>query len=779
MNILPKSFTKSLSYLLFFFVPILFPVAFPQAQAIWQKYPSNPIFSENTSNWDSYHVHNPHILKINNTYNMWYDANGGSGWRIGFALSPDGINNWSRSASPVVPPGTQDGLETEMGEPSVLLTPTNSYKIWYNAINSGPITFGTRYGESNDGFSWTKIGGLIFTGSANSWDSGGILRGKSILLINGTYHQWYAGENVTALNNSWRIGYATSTDGINWTKQNNGNPVITPSESWELNNASYPTVLLLNEIYHMWYGAGTGDLPTQIVYAYSTDGINWIKPANLNPALTLSPGLFDSQYIAPYTVLKEDTLKMWYSGFDGTHWRIGYATADAAILPTPSVTPTPTPTPTPTATPTPTPPPTPSPTATPTPTPIPSTKKVVVVPGVAGSWNDDALMNCKLNNYSGNWTSWVGADPIYNPLIQALTAAGYTPVPFYYDWRKPITSNVAGLKSLIDAQGEKVNLVGHSMGGLVSRAYVEQEKTNQKTNKLLTVGSPHQGSLQAYYAWSDGKIVGDIKWQVISALLINRCRQINKWSPTQAIHNAIPSIQNLLPTFSYIQKTKTGAMVDVTTMHAQNNWQPTSFAPPFFGATVGSIAGTGFDTLKWLVVKDPTKPEIAQAEWQDGKPVQDIYNTQGDETVLTSSAILAGTAQQTIHQTHGGVVASSEGTNAILSFLNGASSTVQATSMYVEPTSALFIASYPSIFWVEDPSGKTVQGNRSQMTYLNPKKGAYKLRIIPTSTSTLVVVVQVLPNGKTLYKEYTLGNILPKFKSVLFDPQNPAEDSLK
>lgn len=34
-----------------------------------------------------------------------------------------------------------------------------------------------------------------------------------------------------------------SADGINWTKQNDGNPVIIPTKSWELSNVSYPSVI--------------------------------------------------------------------------------------------------------------------------------------------------------------------------------------------------------------------------------------------------------------------------------------------------------------------------------------------------------------------------------------------------------------------------------------------------------------------------------------------------------------------------------------------------------
>ena len=69
--------------------------------------------------------------------------------------------------------------------------------------------------------------------------------------------------------------------------------------------------------------------------------------------------------------------------------------------PEPTLTPTPSPTPSPTPTSTPSPTQTPTPTSTPiTPTPQPS-KKVVFLHGMGGSWNADALLNCKSSGYSG------------------------------------------------------------------------------------------------------------------------------------------------------------------------------------------------------------------------------------------------------------------------------------------------------------------------------------------------------------------------------------------
>jgi len=347
------------------------------------KYPLNPILNIDLTKWDINNVDAPYVLKLNNIYKAWYSGTGLDGWNIGYATSSSGLSDWTRSSQIILQPGSDDGWEQEAYDSFVIYDLNNSiYKMWYTSMNSshwpsGLDRFRTRYATSKDGINWTKFN-WVMTGTPGTWDEGGTARGRSIIYKNGVYHMWYAATNSNDLTTSpfWRIGYATSTDGIFWVKQNDGSPVLNPTTPWELNTISFPYVRDINGVYHMWYGASLGDVATQIVYAYSYDGINWIKPPDHNPVLTSSPGTFDQVAVFPSSIIMEDNiLKMWYSGSDGTHWRIGYATASADWLP--KMTPPQTPTPSPTLTLT----PTPSPTPTPTPHPTP-TKKVILIPGM-------------------------------------------------------------------------------------------------------------------------------------------------------------------------------------------------------------------------------------------------------------------------------------------------------------------------------------------------------------------------------------------------------------
>lgn len=80
---------------------------------------------------------------------------------------------------------------------------------------------------------------------------------------------------------------------------------------------------------------------------------------------------------------------------------------------------------------------------------------------------------------------------------------------FPYDWRLSNRVTAARLKALVDArlpvwqqsakggQEAKVVLIAHSMGGLVSRYYLEKLEGWQTCRALITLGTPYRGSVSA------------------------------------------------------------------------------------------------------------------------------------------------------------------------------------------------------------------------------------------------------------------------------------------
>ncbi len=86
--------------------------------------------------------------------------------------------------------------------------------------------------------------------------------------------------------------------------------------------------------------------------------------------------------------------------------------------------------------------------------------------------------------------------------------------PFAYDWRQPLDRVEQALAVLVDeviertklmphyvSQGypddPRVNLVGHSMGGLVVAGYLERAAANARVAKVATLAAPFQGSFEA------------------------------------------------------------------------------------------------------------------------------------------------------------------------------------------------------------------------------------------------------------------------------------------
>jgi predicted GH43/DUF377 family glycosyl hydrolase len=182
---------------------------------------------------------------------------------------------------------------------------------------------------------WKKDeGNPIFVKGEKSWDDG-IILGHCVIKSGNIFKMWYsAGHEVFSLN----IGYATSTDGIHWTRYS-GNPVFTATAgSWDELGASIPVVLQDGNTLHMWYLGGPGPDGGRFGYATSEDGIHWNR--HPSPVFESAAGGWYRDAILPGTVIKEKGIfKMWFSGSIGslqqstptTENSIGYATSPDGI----------------------------------------------------------------------------------------------------------------------------------------------------------------------------------------------------------------------------------------------------------------------------------------------------------------------------------------------------------------------------------------------------------------------------------------------------------------
>jgi hypothetical protein len=325
-------------------------------------------------------------------------------------------------------------------------------------------------------------------------------------------------------------------------------------------------------------------------------------------------------------------------------------------------------------------------------------------------------------------------------------------------------------------------MVGHSLGGLVGRAYLSQEGTNNELYKFLTAGTPHQGTSLAYYAWSGGEHhIHDLLWKFATTFVLKHCGGAFG-NDRLTIRSLMPSIQNLLPVFDYLQNKKTNVFVSVTSMTDQNNWLPGApLTPPFFGVNMGTLAGKGFNTNQFIQIKDRNLKDVLLGNWADGKPVGDINTTDGDGTILTDSSLLDGAFHKVINKNHGNLVSSAKGIKEILDFLGTPfvnALNIAPPDQPEEPT-ALVVISGPNSLVSVDPDGNKKQDTDGFIGILNPKKGNYTLQIDPKTDATTIIIGQFLKNDNILWKEYTFTGKSRKLKNLKFDDTAPLEDPLQ
>jgi predicted GH43/DUF377 family glycosyl hydrolase len=164
------------------------------------------------------------------------------------------------------------------GPRSVLKLGPCDYRMWYEAVaRDGLTTVG--YATSGDGLTWKKEGVVI--SPSEPWEMEEISP-NSILLEGGMFKMWYHSggyiRDERRLGNG-RIGYATSTDGITWTKYKE-NPVVdvAPAGSFDDMQVAEPRVFHLGGGYRMYYTGQNGSTNrTSLGMASSPDGIHWIK----------------------------------------------------------------------------------------------------------------------------------------------------------------------------------------------------------------------------------------------------------------------------------------------------------------------------------------------------------------------------------------------------------------------------------------------------------------------------------------------------------------------
>ena len=229
-------------------------------------------------------------------YKMWYWS-GNQTYNINdlrYAESIDGIN-WTNDQ-----PLTQDGsLPLVTGNPGpdwnagsygpadIIYNPAgstslddsnlwnNKYVFYYMGTNGNNEYIGLAY--SNNGIFWKRYGSnpVLSPGGASDWDNTSVGY-CSVIYSYGTWRMWYGGGPGT----NQGIGYATSADGIIWTKSPD-NPIFSVSNnvSWRNDRTYTPWVIYDSSSfsgqgdfypYKMWFSGRSTDGKYSVGYAHAT-----------------------------------------------------------------------------------------------------------------------------------------------------------------------------------------------------------------------------------------------------------------------------------------------------------------------------------------------------------------------------------------------------------------------------------------------------------------------------------------------------------------------------
>jgi predicted GH43/DUF377 family glycosyl hydrolase len=221
------------------------------------------------------------VIKDSSLYKMWYMGVSLSTrwhWKIGYAESSDGLT-WTKRATPVFAADPASPWEHYGVARAQVLKVGNTYKMWYDGYRDATGT-NNRIGhaESFNGIDWTRVSStpVLELGGPNEWDSRATWK-VYVMFEEGRYRMWYTGHD--GINCKSSIGYAESANGVNWTRLPS-NPILGPqTNSWEGVGIEVSHVEKIGDQYIMWYNRHCP--PEAVGVAVSPDGLNWTKyPSN-------------------------------------------------------------------------------------------------------------------------------------------------------------------------------------------------------------------------------------------------------------------------------------------------------------------------------------------------------------------------------------------------------------------------------------------------------------------------------------------------------------------
>jgi beta-1,2-mannobiose phosphorylase / 1,2-beta-oligomannan phosphorylase len=296
-----------------------------EASAGWVKYAGNPVLGGQYGT-----CFDISVLRQRGQYRMWVS------WRpkasIAQIESKDGIH-WSEPRV-VLGPRRETGWEDEVNRPVILLR-GGTYQMWYSGQAKGRSWIG--FATSPDGIVWKRMSKNPVLAADRPWERVAVMC-PHVLWDEQTqqYCMWYSGGEQNEPN---AIGYATSSDGLQWNKSKN-NPIFEPDpkSNWERHKVTACQVIRQGDWFVMFYIGFRDEATAQIGLARSKNGITGWQRHPANPIVRLGQDTpvrkswdHDACY-KPYAVFDGHKWLLWYNGRRGGLEQIGLVTHEGADL---------------------------------------------------------------------------------------------------------------------------------------------------------------------------------------------------------------------------------------------------------------------------------------------------------------------------------------------------------------------------------------------------------------------------------------------------------------
>lgn len=306
--------TVPLSLLLYASVAAAPPT--PTTGGGWEKLAQNPVLGGKHGT-----CFDVSVLREGGAYRMWLS------WRpkksIALVESKDGIR-WGEPPAVVLGPRPETGWEDDVNRP-IVLTRDGGYLMFYTGQAKGRSAIG--YATSKDGVAWRRMSDAPVLRADRPWEKVAVMNPHVIYdAAAGRYRMWYSGGEQYEPN---AIGYATSDDGLHWTKHPE-NPIFTADARipWEQNRVAGCQVVRRGDDYLMFY-IGYRDIHhAQIGVARSRDGVTGWQRLPGNPIVRAGGGDEwdgDACY-KPFAVFDGKNWMLWYNGRRKSLEQIGVAT---------------------------------------------------------------------------------------------------------------------------------------------------------------------------------------------------------------------------------------------------------------------------------------------------------------------------------------------------------------------------------------------------------------------------------------------------------------------